>query len=33
MSFRETKTPAIRMNTKILNACLLFSRKINNEMS
>ena len=27
------KTPAIRMNTKMLNALLLFSRKRNNEMS
>ena len=26
-SSRETKTPAIRMNTKMLNAFLLFSRK------
>ena len=32
-SSRETKTPAIRMNTKMLNAFLLFSRKRNNEMS
>ena len=31
-SSRETKTPAIRMNTKMLNAFLLFSRKRNNEM-
>ena len=31
-SSRETKTPAIRMNTKMLNAFLLFSRKSNNEM-
>ena len=30
---RETKTPAIRMNTKMLNAFLLFSRKRNNEIS
>ena len=29
----RTKTPAIRMNTKMLNAFLLFSRKRNNEMS
>ena len=32
MSFRLA-TPAIRMNTKMLNAFLLFSRKRNNEMS
>ena len=32
-SSRETKTPAIRMNTKMLNAFLLFSPKRNNEMS
>ena len=32
-SSRETKTPAIRINTKMLNAFLLFSRKRNNEMS
>ena len=32
-SSRETKTPAIRMNTKMLNAFWLFSRKRNNEMS
>ena len=32
-SSRETKTPAIRMNTKMLNAFLLFSRKRNNERS
>ena len=32
-SSRETKTPAIRMNAKMLNAFLLFSRKRNNEMS
>ena len=32
-SSRETKPPAIRMNTKMLNAFLLFSRKRNNEMS
>ena len=32
-SSRKTKTPAIRMNTKMLNAFLLFSRKRNNEMS
>ena len=32
-SSRETKTPTIRMNTKMLNALLLFSRKRNNEMS
>ena len=32
-SSRETKTPAIRMNTKMLNAFFLFSRKRNNEMS
>ena len=31
-SSRETKTPAIRMNTKMLNAFLLFYRKRNNEM-
>ena len=31
-SSRETKTPAIRMNTKMLNAFLL-PRKRNNEMS
>ena len=30
---RETKTLAIRMNTKMLNAYLLFSRKRNNEMN
>ena len=30
---REMKTTAIRMNTKMLNAFLLFSRKRNNEMS
>ena len=36
MSFRlarRKKTPAIRMNTQMLNAFLLFSRKRNNEMS
>ena len=32
-SSRETKTPAIRMNKKMLNAFLLFSPKRNNEMS
>ena len=32
-SCREMETPAIRMNTKMLNAFLLFSRKRNNEMS
>ena len=34
MSFRlsETKTPAIRINTKMLNAFILFSRKRNNEI-
>ena len=32
-SSRETKTPAIRINKKMLNAILLFSRKRNNEMS
>ena len=33
-SSREMKTPAmIRMNTKMLNAFLLVSRKRNNEMS
>ena len=31
-SSHETKTRAIRMNTKMLNAFLLFSRKRNNEM-
>ena len=31
-SSREMKTPAIRMNTKMLNAFVLFSRKRNNEM-
>ena len=32
-SSHETKTPDIRMNTKMLNAFLPFSRKRNNEMS
>ena len=32
-SSRETKILAIRMNTKMLNAFLLFSRKRNNDMS
>ena len=32
-SSRETKTPVIRMNTKMLNAFLLFSHKRNNKMS
>ena len=32
-SSRETKTPVTRMNTKMLNAFLLFSHKRNNEMS
>ena len=32
-SCRETETPAIRMNTKMLNVFLLFSRKRNNGMS
>ena len=30
---RKTKSPAIRMNKKMPNAFLLFSRKRNNEMS
>ena len=32
-SSREMKTPAIRMNTKMPNAFLLFPRKRNNKMS
>ena len=31
-SSRETKAPGIRMNTKMLNAFLLFSRKRNSQI-